>query len=214
MSTQQHPAVVATSSHWLVGNILCHGMRIQDVLMDPNTDAARLTDVKICGYAGVECLKTAPHAVVPKKKIELLLIPSSQHEAPMRRLYKYTQKRSYRAFVVVGEYCVEGAISLPSPPKDPVHTLAHQIDRFFPVTQASISTIGGEPFDSPILLANKEYVTCFHVGEEIVPEGPFEEKLSAVKTHPDAFEAESLSLLEGLGLLKETPQRGRELQES
>lgn len=200
MPVQQLPAVVATSSYWFVGNIPTSGTRIQDVLMDPSTDSTQLTDVRVCSFAGAKCLNTLPQMVIPKGQIELLLIPSSLHEAPLQRLYKYTQKRSYQAFVVVGGYCVDGAISLPSAPKDPAHTLSHQMDRFFPITQASISQAGGEPFDSPILLANKEYVTCFHIGEEIATDPPTEETPPSTKSQQSGFEAESLSLLEGLGL--------------
>ena len=78
--------MVGVSGHWLVGAMRSTGTRIQDVLKDAATDFVHLIDVQVCRYSEREsCLTTLAEVLVPKSKIEIVVMFADRHEAPTKR---------------------------------------------------------------------------------------------------------------------------------
>jgi len=158
--------MVGVSGHWLVGAMLSTGTRIQDVLKDGATDFVHLVDVQVCPYAEREsCLATLSEVVVPKCKIEIVVVFADRHEAPTKRRNNLVVRETTNVFAIVSKYYIQGELHLPTSPHDSLSTLNHHLGRFFPITRASMSGPGEKQLSVPFLLANKDFVNCFHVAE-------------------------------------------------
>ena len=68
-------------------------------------------------------------------------------------------------FAIVGTYCIRGELHLPTSRADSLSILTQQLSKFFPITRASLSGPGVKPLSVPVLFANKDFVSCFHIGE-------------------------------------------------
>ena len=169
MGSQQLRVMVATSSYWLVGNMPSTGVRIQDVLKDGGTDFVMLSDVQVHQHVERKCLTTLSDVVVPKCKIGIMVVPSDQHEAPVKRWNNFTAKAAVKVFTIVSEYCIQGELQLPTPSDDSLYTLTDKLGRFFAISRASISGPGAKQLNVPLLFANKEFVNCFHLAPLVHP---------------------------------------------
>jgi len=166
MQSNEPRVMAAVSGHWLVGAMLSAGTRIQDVLNDGSTDFVHLMDVQVCGIAQPEsCLATLSKVLIPKCKIQLVILPADRHEAPKKRWNNLTVRATTNVFTIVSKYRIQGELNLPTSSDDPLSTLTHQLGRFFPITQASLSGPGVKELSVPVLLANRDFVNCFHVGK-------------------------------------------------
>ena len=156
----------AISGHWLVGHLPLEGTRIQDALNDAGTDFLRLVDVEVHAPAKREYITKLPDVVVPKCKLDFVVIPTSEHEAPENRWNNRTARVVFKTFVTVGYCDISGYLHLPSKPADLQYTLLHQLGRFFACTEAtfSFSGSGGTQLSVPLLFVNRDLVSCFHVG--------------------------------------------------
>jgi hypothetical protein len=156
----------AISGHWLVGHLPLDGTRIQDALNDARTDFLRLFDVEVHAPAKREYITKLPDVIVPKCKLEFVVIPTGEHEAPEKRWNNRAARAVFKAFAIVGHCDISGHLHLPSKPNDFQYTLLHQLGRFFALTEASFSFSGhgGTELSVPLLFVNRDFVSCLHVG--------------------------------------------------
>jgi len=215
MGSKEARVMVAVSGHWLVGSMPSTGTRIQDVLKDGATDFVNLTDVQVCRYAEREsCLATLSEVLIPKCMIEIVVVFAGRHEAPTKRWNNLAARATANVFAIVSKYCIQGELHVPTSSHDSLSILTHQLGKFFAITRASMSGPGIKPLSVPLLLANKDFVNCFHVGEPAnVGTTPVEAATESPQPEAGGFPAGSLvQLAEGLhGLLGEADS-GTDLQ--
>lgn len=207
MDSEKPRVIVAVAQHWLVGDVPSKGVRIQDVLTDGATEFVRLENVHVCRYAQPEsCLMKLPEVVVPKSKIEFVVIPETRHEAPVKRRDNYTVRATTDVVVVLGKHCIQGELHLPNSSNDSVYTLTRQVGRFFPITRASVSGEGGEHLNAPVIFANRDYVDGFYLGEPSdVTFERAETRQSSQPEESDSQEEHLLKLIENVkGALSES----------
>jgi hypothetical protein len=156
----------AVSGHWLVGHLPLSGTRIQEALNDAGTDYLRLFDVEVHAPAKRECITKLPDVIVPKCKLEFVVIPTSEHEAPEKRWNNRAARAVFKTSLTVGNCYISGHLHLPSKPANFHFTLLQQLGRYFPLTEASFSFSGhgGTQLSVPLLFVNRDFVSCLHIG--------------------------------------------------
>jgi hypothetical protein len=174
MSTKNQQVTAAVSGHWLVGNLPLADFRIQEVLNDPRTDFLTLTDVEVHPLSKRECVTRVPEVIVPKGGLEFVILPTLRHEAPEKRWNNRAVKMAFDAFAILQGYRIWGELHLPNEPKDVHLVLRHQLGQFFALTRASISLDprGESQLSAPLLLANKGFISCLHIGRSARVSGP------------------------------------------
>ena len=166
MSNNPVPVILIVSNHSLVGTMATNELRAQDIFNDGNTDYLCLNDVRI--YRNAEratCVTSVPYLVVVKENVELVVLPGSEHEAPTKRYNTFVQKKTSHVFLTVPGYAVQGELHLSTTQIDSLSTLTHGVSKFFPITQARVSSADGKVMVAPVVLANRSLVSCFYVGE-------------------------------------------------
>jgi hypothetical protein len=165
--------------------------RIQETLNDPRTDFLTFTDVEVHPLSIRECVARLPDVIVPKCQLEFVIVPTTQHEAPEKRWNNRAVKAAFQAFAIVNGYRVSGELHLPDKPDDIHFVFTHQLGQFFALTRASLSLgpRGESQLSAPLLLANKSFVSCLHVGQpahrrrpEVVQQSPGQHVLLSAKS--------------------------------
>jgi hypothetical protein len=159
--------IASVSEHWLIGSLPLAGGRIQEVLNDANTEFLQLSKVSIYHRAKCQHVVDLNEVTVPKKHIELIVVPSDEHEAPVKRWNNLSDRIVTNAFAIVNDCSMSGELHLPTNPSDARYTLLHQVGDFVALTGASLSLAGpvAKPVRVSLLFANKDYIKCFHVGQ-------------------------------------------------
>jgi hypothetical protein len=195
--------MIVVSEFLLVGTVPSTGTRIQDMLKEGNTDFIRLSDVQVCHNLDSKSeAATLPEVVIPKAKIEFVILVASQHEAPQKRFNNLSTTSSSDVFALVGKYRLKGRLHLPSMGGDSLDILNNKLGRFFPITEATVNDTGDSAWT---VLANRDCVSCFHVGECTTPRtaGP-EQPLTTTKgTAPE--DETLLALLENVRAVATKP---------
>ncbi|HVX14617.1 MAG TPA: hypothetical protein VHC22_25745 [Pirellulales bacterium] len=169
MALQKLPAIFVTEEHLLIGEVQTRGLRLLEMLIDPNSQFVQLNDVHVSRRESKASRRTTLKEVVLRKElIRLAVLGGGQHEAPETRRYAFVDKQTYPAFVIVSGYEIEGRLQLRGT-SNPVPALTHELKSFIPITHAKISHAGGngEPLTASVALCNREHVSLFHVGEEL-----------------------------------------------
>lgn len=170
-----HPRViVGVAEHWILGTLPLDGTRIQDRLNDPRSDFIELTSVEVHPCSGPKCLARQPQLVVPKSGILFVAAHLQHHEAPDGRLNHFANKNNFQVFATLSHYRISGAVHLPTFSADALHAMSHQLRRFFPVTEATINGHGVCDYRAALLIANKDFVDCFHAGQQTPADGETE----------------------------------------
>ncbi len=215
MLTKSTRIMAAVSDHWLLGSLPLQDSRIREELNDSNTDFVQLHDVEVHAHAKRECIAKSPTMVIPKCKLEFIVAPSGTHEAPEKCWNNWIAKAALSAFAIVSKYRIQGTLYLPTNTLDPQHALMHQVGKFFALTQVSLGygSQGVQQLSVPLLLANKDLVSCFGVGDHVKLECPGVEQHTTPETQVGALEEENLAtLLENVHGLLADPQSQTELQ--
>jgi hypothetical protein len=167
MAGESKHVTVAVGGHWLLGSLPLAGNRIQEALNDARTDFVKLSDVEVHPLAKCECLTTLPEVIIPKGKIEFVAVPASPHEAPEKRRNNRVAKEVYSAFAIVGDYSISGELHLPTKPADSVFVLTHQLSKFFALTGVTLSASrqGAKQLAVPLVFVNRDFVSCFQIGQ-------------------------------------------------
>ncbi len=207
MSTKSTRIMAAVSDHWLLGSLPLQDSRIREELNDSSTDFVQLHDVEVHAYAKLECVAKLSTMVVPKCKLEFIVAPSGTHEAPEKCWNNWTAKDAFKAFTIVSKYRIQGTLHVPTLALDPQRALMHQDGKFFALTQVSLGYGGRgvQQLSVPLLLANKDFVTCFEVSDHANLECPDAGRHTTPESKVGTVDEESLAvLLENVdGLLTE-----------
>jgi hypothetical protein len=173
MSAENKQITVAVAGHWLIGCLPLADVRMQDALSDSRSDFVKLLDVEVHPLANSERITSLREVLVPKCKIEFVAVPSRPHEAPEKRWSHRTAKEVFQAFAIVSDYCISGELHLPTKPNDFQFAFTHQLGRFFALTGASLhaSRHGAKQLSVPLMVVNKDFVSCFQVGQLVGVEG-------------------------------------------
>lgn len=173
MSQHQTPLIVALDSHWLLGNMrLSEGQRVSDVLNESMTEYVRLDDVKFFLPSDRKSVQAAlPQVTVLKNRLQLVINPSDRYEIPkMNRLHRIAEKSNLQGAVVVGGYLVRGTFHLKKRTHDAAAVLTESLDRYFPVTSATVTGSSTSPIEATTVLANRDFVSCISCsGSTTVP---------------------------------------------
>ncbi|OYV95664.1 MAG: hypothetical protein B7Z73_02200 [Planctomycetia bacterium 21-64-5] len=168
MAAQKLPAIFITDEHLLIGEVETRGLRLLEVLIDPNSEYVYLNDVHVARRESkASRLTLLKQVVVRKQLVRLAVLGGGRHEAPETRRFAFVDKKSYPAFLIVSGYEIEGRLQLRGA-ADPVSAMAHELKSFIPVTQAKIGHAGskGDPLTAAVVLCNRDYISLFHIGEE------------------------------------------------
>ena len=67
--------------------------------------------------------------------------------------------------MIAGHCSISGHLHLPAKPNDCQYTLLHQLGKFFALTEASFSFSGhgATQLSVPLLIVNKDFVSCLHI---------------------------------------------------
>ena len=214
MSKKRTRILAAISDHWLLGDLALQDSRIREELNDSGTDFVHLHDVEVHAHARRECVAKLPTMVLSKSKLEFIVAPLVPHEAPEKRWNNVTAKATHAAFAIVSEYRIHGTLHLSKSALDPHRALTQQDDNFFALTQVSLGYGGRgvQQLSVPLLLVNKNCVSCLNVGDNIQPEIPAMAEGATPDSQGGPLEEESLAtLLENVHGLLTLPNGQAEL---
>jgi hypothetical protein len=107
------------------------------------------------------CIAALPQAMIPKDRIQLVILPETKHEAPVNRWNNFSARTTANISAIVGGFYVEGELQLPLSTIDVVHAFTQQLGTFFPITRASIIAADKKCLAVPVLFANKRFLNCF-----------------------------------------------------
>jgi hypothetical protein len=165
--------IVSVPGHWLIGTVPSNGERIQDILRDKHQEFIHLNDAQIYRPANREwCRAALSKTIVPRQEVEFVILPGTRHEAPIKRYHNFTVRQTAGCLFTIRQYCIQGEVHVPSVQDDVAHTFVNQLVSFFPVTNACLNAAGIDQLTAPVLFANKQLVSCFHLGALVSPESP------------------------------------------
>jgi hypothetical protein len=168
VNQQLIPLILVVESHWLVGKMRrAPDQRVLDLLTESTSAYVNLEDVRVfSSFDRKNCLKTLPAMVVPKDRLQMVIIPTDRFEIPRKqRIHKMVKKIQLESSAIAAGYLVQGTLHLNSSANDAQHLLSDLLGRFFPITAATINGPGGEPIKAATVLANKDFVSSVSCGD-------------------------------------------------
>jgi hypothetical protein len=161
---------IGAGAHVLHGNLSLAGGRIQERLNDERFGTLQLSEVDVRSHLQQRPVAHLASALVPKSRIEYVLVESGRHEAPIKRWNNRTRKAQHSAVAVLERCCIEGEVHLPGGLLDTHYTYARELPNFFALTSARVRILGGEAIEVPLVFANRDYVSCLQIGEVFGPQ--------------------------------------------
>jgi hypothetical protein len=161
---------IGAGAHVLHGNLQLVGGRIQERLNDHRYGTLQLSDVHVRSQLQGRSVARLASALVPKSRIEYVLVSSGRHEAPLKRWNNRTPKSQHATVAVMERCCIEGDVHLPGGLLDTHYSYTRQLPGFFALTNARVRILGGDPTEVPLVFANLEYVSCLQIGEVFGPD--------------------------------------------
>jgi hypothetical protein len=189
MAIQKLPAIFITPEHLLIGQAATRGLRLLEMLTDPNSEYVQLDDVHVARRESkANRLTTLKSATLRKQHLLLAVLGGGKHESPETRRFAYVDKRNYPAFLIVSGYEIEGRLQLKGIP-DPASAMSQELKSFIPITRATISHGAGshagghgEPLTAAVVLCNRDHISALHIGEELRDSDPAEGRLTTTAT--------------------------------
>jgi hypothetical protein len=159
--------LVVAGLHSFLGEVDNRGMRVLDVLNGVGSGFIHLNNVAVFRGFNGECLEQIKEAAVPKSTIDFVLIESSAHEAPMRRMHSYVEKTPKTALVLLGDYEIRGTF-MQRGSSDGLQVLGRDASDFFPITGACVHRLGhaSESVKVGVALVNHARVTLLHLEQQ------------------------------------------------
>jgi hypothetical protein len=163
---------IGAGGHLLHGTLPLVGDRIQERLNDEITGTLQLSDVDVRSQLQRRPVAHLAWAVVPKARIEYVMVDSGRHEAPIKRWNNHTRKAQHSAVAVLERCSIEGDVHLPGGLMDTHYTYTRELPAFFALTNARVRVLGADPIEVPLVFANREFVSCLQIGEVFGPDVP------------------------------------------
>jgi hypothetical protein len=155
---------VVAGQHSFFGSLANHGIRVLELLNDPQTAFLHLHDVAVFrGFEGA-CLQQLSEARLPKAAIDIVLLQAEHHEAALRRHHALVEKVSFPAVALLGQFEVHGT-HISKPPFDERMVLREESSLFFPLVSPRIVRLGAhqETISAGTAIVNKTKVSLlFH----------------------------------------------------
>ena len=160
MSTDRVSVLIFTGRHTVAGFVEHSGTRILDVLNDASTEFLNILTGSICRGLEGQPIGVFTLATIPKSAIDCVVLTEEGHEAPLRRKFALVEKKTQGAFVLLPEYEIHGT-AMVSRSFDPVLFLGGSASTFFPLVEASISSIesAGKSLAAKVAFVNKHHVS-------------------------------------------------------
>jgi hypothetical protein len=148
--------IVLAGRHSFSGILENRGSRVLDLLNDLSTEFLRLRDITVHRGFCEGIIAQLESGIIPKRTIDVVLLDRGHHEAPMRREHATVKKKSWGAFLVVGDYEIRGKLMLKGS-TDVVNAMTCELSAFFPVKDTRLSIVGGDqsPSAAGVALINK-----------------------------------------------------------
>jgi len=160
--TNRAEILVAAGQHSFTGSVETRGLRILDVLIDPNSQFLKLHDVAIHRRFEAKPIRKISETLFRKTNIDFVLLKAQHHEAPMRRAHAMVAKRRHSALIVLdhceirGAYMSKGVI-------DPMQVLHEDSPQFFAVVSPNVYQGADDKMVfANAALINKAKVVLFH----------------------------------------------------
>jgi hypothetical protein len=163
------PITIGAAAHVIHGTLPLVGDRIQERLNDETVGTLQLYDVEVHSHLQQKSVAYLASAMVPKSRIEYVLVSSGRHEAPLKRWNNRTRKSLHSAIAVLSSCCIEGDVHLPGGMLDTRYTYLRELSGFFALTNARVRILGAEAVEIPLVFANLDYVSCLQIGEVFGP---------------------------------------------
>lgn len=164
------PITIGAAAHVLHGTLPLRGDRIQERLNDDTSDTLQLFDVDVRSHLQQRSVVHLGSALVPKSRVEYVLVDSGRHEAPIKRWNNRTRKAQHSAIAVLSSCVIEGEMHLPGVLLDTHYTYTRELPNFFALTHARVRILGAEAVEVPLVFANLEMVSCLQIGEVFGPD--------------------------------------------
>jgi hypothetical protein len=141
--------------------------RVLDLLTESTSDFVNLDDVKVfSSFDRKNCLTTLPAMVVPKNRLQMVIIPTDRFEVSRKhRIHKIAKKIQLETTTIVAGNLVQGTLHLKNSANNAQHILSDLLGHFFAITTATIHVPGSELVKAATVLANKDFVSTISCGE-------------------------------------------------
>lgn len=148
---------ILSGSQTLDAVIHHHGVRVLDILNDPNSEFLLIHRTGNANSASLTSVQE--EGVVLKSNIDCVLLTAGEHEAPMRRQHALVRKQPYpilaflRNYSVAGTWMGTGRLNLQL-------LLGQAGSQFFPIIDATVRQNGDDhpSFTAPAVLVNRASV--------------------------------------------------------
>jgi len=160
--TNRAEILVVAGQHSFTGAVETRGLRIMDVLNDPNSQFLKLRDVAIHRRFETKCIRRISETLFPKTNIDFVLLKAQQHEAPMRRAHSLVAKRRHSALIVLDDCEIRGAY-MSKGVIDPMVVLHQDSPPFFAIVSPNIYLDENDKMVfANAAFVNKAKVVLFH----------------------------------------------------
>jgi hypothetical protein len=158
--------VFALSHHLVAGEAPDKGVRLLDVLSDPNSDFIEVEAGKV--FRGASFAGPLSCGVIPKSQILMAVLMGANHEAAYKRQLCLQSKRLFDVLAVIDRFEIQGELHLNRAVTPKLILQSHEIGslNFFPVANARVSNLydDGEPAEVQVAILNKSFVSLLEVG--------------------------------------------------
>jgi hypothetical protein len=186
---------VYTHHHIYQGLLENRGHRLADLLNTATTNIVELQEVSI-RLPGNERSEPAQCERLQIRKDQIIMArPTGEYEAPMRRVFCYTDKPKYSAWVVLPGYVLRGTIYMPERANSMfILREGGVLPSFVALTGVSVQPAGwaASPFQVPVMIFCRRFVEAAYVTSPVQQQPGHEGE-----RHADA-DAETLEEIEKL----------------
>ena len=172
MGVEDHTAQIdiVTASHRYSGRLVSRGHRVADVLCDTQTAIVQMFDVVVTSAGGSSSIRCGD-LLLTKEQI-LVALPRGGHEAPSRRLNRFSRQDQYRAIVVLPGHILSGLLHLP--PRTTSSTLLAKdvsLPSILAMTQVTVHDAPGGlmPAACQVALVKRAAISAVEIGPPFAP---------------------------------------------
>ncbi len=160
---EQVPVTLVTHEHLINGGLATQGSRLLDVLNNELTGMLLMHDVQIASVQQpAEPCIVLPAAMIRKGLVNLVILRSSEHEAPEKRWFNYVEKQPYHAWLVLPSCRVEGTLRL-TRTSQPMMAIFQQREEFLPVTGATVTCANENSEQASVVMVQRSSIGLLYV---------------------------------------------------
>ena len=179
------PVQVLVGEYWLHGSINAQGRRVLDLLRDSHTSFVQLEHTALRPRNDpARTLSMFQSGYLPKEKVSLIVLPQGDEQDPLQKMFRLSGSRSFKGSVVLASCEIQGDVHGIPRLADNAGTYIPEIQTYFPVTNARLTSPGTPAIQAPTILINKTSVISFLEGESLLtPEDCLESLFGFQRSH-------------------------------